>query len=1258
MRLRCASVSIRSLVSAFKNWVKELARTHGAGILEVPLVQTLEQMGDTDGARALSQLAAELPSWSLKSGSLGAVLRHPHSRPLVELRFSYASRMALLRDLGAWAERRSAGAAEDEAAKQAAQLRSAQEIETAARAQGVERHLDDPVHMLAPFVEGDPWWIDRLAHFTRGTIRDAVLGQVDVAGLKRDALVAGARRYLDARAQARADAARRQMLYQTMPTEPLLARVASVLAAMAAEMPPPGIVSFERVVVDSLTPEVRAYKTLTPNIITLSLARHEEGLASIEPRGHRLAPDLVALVRDILHDPQHSLHRELADALLEPGWRRYLRRFEHSAAQGSEGPKERERLVFRVSQGPGGVPSLATATQRIGANGRWTKGARIEFGSALRRADLSPEEAAALRALVLSYGGHTAAAEAFLALSFGTTERLVSDSGAPVSIERVEVRFSLVENDGGMQACVKFGDVAVSLEDAAMRFEGARCVAHFVDDRVLVAPINSALARLVRAGAGRAVLLPPEATPLLMTTLERVAASVPVSLPGALEEIVQSIEPALYVRIVPDERGASLEIRVRVSESVSASSGVGSQLVSVLDAGTATTVLRRRDLQREKAMADELARALGAPESAHVWRVDDDEGLSCLLEALHHRPEIQIEWPQDAARRRYVGEIDHRGVRVSVRSAAQWFGVDGEVEIDGETISLAELLREVRAGRRFVKVGKGRVAAIGAKLRERLVRVADVVFENARDKLAIVPASGEVLESLADEGTLRSDAAWSRIRARLSENALGNPRVPRGLSGTLRDYQKAGFAWMARLSSVEAGAVLADDMGLGKTVQALALLLSRKSLGPALVVAPTSLGDNWAREAERFAPSLGIRVHRGALRAALLEREPLRAGDVLVTSYDILALDIDQLAEIEFATLILDEAQAIKNPDAQRTKAARRIRARARIGLTGTPLENRLAELWSIVSIVHPGLLGTWEHFKGRFAIPIERDGNQERLAALATLVRPYLLRRTKEVVAPELPDRIELVREVELTDAERRLYEAERAAAIAALAAADETQRFEVLASITRLRQIACDAALVVPDAGIESSKIQALLELIDGLRSAGRKVLVFSQFVRLLDRVASCLDEKGTRYLRLDGSTPAAARGALVSEFQTGDATAFLLSLKAGGTGLNLTSADHVVHLDPWWNPAVEDQASDRAHRIGQDKPVTIVRLVARGTIEEAVLGLHESKRALSRGVLEGADAAGALSARELMRLIRSGESVAAPPKKKRATRLAASS
>ncbi len=371
----------------------------------------------------------------------------------------------------------------------------------------------------------------------------------------------------------------------------------------------------------------------------------------------------------------------------------------------------------------------------------------------------------------------------------------------------------------------------------------------------------------------------------------------------------------------------------------------------------------------------------------------------------------------------------------------------------------------------------------------------------------------------------------------------------------------------------------------------------------------------------------------GTLRSRRIRPPPATCSWPATTS----SLDVEGLAAIELGTLVLDEAQWIKNPEAQRSIAVKQLRAAVRVALTGTPLENRLSELWSIVSTVHPGLLGPWEHFRRRFAVPIERDGDAERLRSLATLLRPYLLRRTKEVVAPELPPRLELVRDVELSPAERKLYDAEREAALVALAQADESQRFAVLASITRLRQLACDAQLVLPESGVGSSKLGATLELLEELVATGRRVLVFSQFVRLLERLAQRLDAAKITHLTLDGSTPASERARRVERFQRGEASVFLLSLKAGGTGLNLTAADHVIHLDPWWNPAVEDQASDRAHRIGQDKTVTIVRMVAQDTIESHVLALHDEKRALSRGVLEGAEIAGSLSASELVGLIR---------------------
>ena len=382
-----------------------------------------------------------------------------------------------------------------------------------------------------------------------------------------------------------------------------------------------------------------------------------------------------------------------------------------------------------------------------------------------------------------------------------------------------------------------------------------------------------------------------------------------------------------------------------------------------------------------------------------------------------------------------------------------------------------------------------------------------------------------------------------------------------------------------------------------------------------------------------------MHLYRGADREALLDE--LGAGDVLVASYDIVAMDIERLAQLELATLIVDEAQALKNANSQRARAVARLRAKWRLALTGTPIENRVGDLWSIFSIVQPGLLGTWEHFRERFERPIARAQDRERLERLSALVRPYILRRRKDEVARDLPPRTELTRTIELSDDERTLYEAQRRTALDALAGAgaNEEARFAVLAAITRLRQLACDPALVHAGTRVRSSKLDALIELLDELHQRGGRALVFSQFTSLLARVRLLLDERSMSYLELDGSTPAAARAKRVAEWQAGTQRVFLISLKAGGTGLNLTGADWVVHLDPWWNPAVEDQATDRAHRIGQAKTVTVVRLVAQGTIEEAVLALHGEKRALARGVLEGAETAGKLSAAELVSLIRAG-------------------
>ncbi|HXU83527.1 MAG TPA: DEAD/DEAH box helicase, partial [Polyangia bacterium] len=416
----------------------------------------------------------------------------------------------------------------------------------------------------------------------------------------------------------------------------------------------------------------------------------------------------------------------------------------------------------------------------------------------------------------------------------------------------------------------------------------------------------------------------------------------------------------------------------------------------------------------------------------------------------------------------------------------------------------------------------------------------------------------------------------------------------------------------------------------------------RAERGPALVVAPTSVVPNWVAEAARFAPQLKVHLYRGDNREMLLPA--LGPGDLLVTSYTIAALDGERLAALPFASLVIDEAQAVKNATTERAKALRALDAEWRLGLTGTPIENHLGELWSLMRVISPGLLGSWEQFRGRYAVPIEKFGDEGRRKALAALLRPFLLRRTKAEVAPELPARTELVRVVQLSDEEQALYEQLRVSTLEELAAAKKDPdrdagqlRFTLLAALTRLRQLCCHPRLVYPNTHVGSTKAGYLIELLDELREADHQTLVFSQFRSFLELLAPRLRQHGLRVVQLDGTTPAEAREQRIATFQNGQADVFLISLKAGGFGLNLTAADTVIHCDPWWNPAVEDQATDRAHRIGQEKTVHVIKLACEDTIEERMLALGEDKRSAAESVL-GKDGPGpkALSLEEIENML----------------------
>jgi SNF2 family DNA or RNA helicase len=555
------------------------------------------------------------------------------------------------------------------------------------------------------------------------------------------------------------------------------------------------------------------------------------------------------------------------------------------------------------------------------------------------------------------------------------------------------------------------------------------------------------------------------------------------------------------------------------------------------------------------------------------------------------------------------------------------------------TVRLKSLLRHAaRSGSRFVPLGHGRFLALTDAFLTRLRDLAALCPEDhagpALPSLA-APLAGELPE---DFGSFERPDRWDEVLERARAAELAAPRVPADFSGTLRQYQEEGFAWLSKLAARGAGACLADDMGLGKTIQVLALLLDRATQGPGLVVAPTSLCINWIQEASRFTPALRFVPLAGAEDRAALIRT-LGPGQVLVCTYGLLQNEQERLSAVDWGTAVLDEAQAIKNPRTKRARAAFRISARFRIAATGTPIENHLSELWSLFRYLNPLLLGTFERFSRVYARPIEQDRNVRVRERLRRVIQPFVLRRTKAEVLQELPERTEIVRRLEALPRERAFYEVLRREALERLAQVTPNARernVQILAEMTRLRLACCNPGLITPEARVPSCKEEAFRELVLELLDNGHKALVFSQFVRHLTILRQVLDELGVHYQYLDGQTPAALRDQRVRAFQGGEGDLFLISLKAGGTGLNLTAADYVIHMDPWWNPAAEDQASDRAHRIGQERPVTIYRLVVRDTIEDRIVALHHDKRELAENLLAGTDVPRNVSPDEMIRLL----------------------
>jgi superfamily II DNA or RNA helicase len=562
-----------------------------------------------------------------------------------------------------------------------------------------------------------------------------------------------------------------------------------------------------------------------------------------------------------------------------------------------------------------------------------------------------------------------------------------------------------------------------------------------------------------------------------------------------------------------------------------------------------------------------------------------------------------------------------------IESGIDWFEVSGDIEFQGDAVDLKKIVEAVRKGERFVELADGSHGLVPESVSEAVGSLTDLSQGETEDGLKFFSSQALLVDALMiDMPPVTIDDAFAELRDKLeSFESIEPKKEPRGFRGELRAYQRDGLGWLEFLREYGLGGILADDMGLGKTVQVLALLRAnrtpKKTTGlPSLVVVPRSLLYNWLDEANRFTPTLKVVEYGGPGREKLQAK--FGKYDVIVTTYGTLRRDIGFLATVEFDTVILDEAQAIKNRDSQAAKASRLLDGRHRLALTGTPIENHLGELGSIFEFLNPGIVGRLPVLE---VLASGRQASGDELARVAEGVRPFILRRTKAQVLPDLPPKTEQVLHTTLNERQRELYDQLRAGYQVSLLQQAESEgpkgaTLEVLEALLRLRQIACHPGLVNDEwADAGSAKLDALFELVTEVLEEGHKVLVFSQFTKLLGFVRERFDEIEVPYAYLDGQTR--NRGEVVERFQTDPATnIFLVSLKAGGVGLNLTAASYVFLLDPWWNPAVEAQALDRAHRIGQTQPVFAYRMIAQDTVEEKIVELQASKRQIADAILEG--------------------------------------
>ena len=714
---------------------------------------------------------------------------------------------------------------------------------------------------------------------------------------------------------------------------------------------------------------------------------------------------------------------------------------------------------------------------------------------------------------------------------------------------------------------------------------------------------------------------------------------------GDMDGIIEhNLADSAPIVIFSENTSGGLRIQVRVQPFDQSEHlirpGEGGKFMTNVIAGRRLSVERNleEEVQRRGALLEACPLFKDLESRSGDWEIKDREQyLELLLQINDHNRDLEEREESPVKVRNPEGselvvshpEVKQGSLSLQVKKeSSSWFSLNGDLVVSEELkLNVRELLQRERIGR-FVLLQNGEFIALEpefAKTLDDLKESAEVSDTGVRFMTNSATLIRSTLEQL-DETQIEGDRAWGTIVKKL--NTVHELMPPESLNATLRDYQLEGFRWLSgyALLGTGVGACLADDMGLGKTLQSLAILLSRADVGPSLVVAPTSVAQNWMIEAARFAPSLNVHKFSGTTEQREAMIATVKPGDLIICTYGLLKTEVDLITRVQWNIVVLDEAQNIKNHTTQAAKAAVRLKSRFRFATTGTPIENNLTELWSLFQFLNPHLLKGIKDFRDRFLIPIEREDSSEARKRLNQLISPFVLRRTKESVLDDLPPLTEITLSIDLSDEERELYQGVMSEQLdeieTQLARGDNTARMQLFALLTKLRQLSCHPRLVFSDIDMPSSKLSTFENLVKQLIAGGHKALVFSQFVRHLEILRDCLEHNNISYQYLTGSTSTKERQRSVDAFQGGDGEVFLISLKAGGVGLNLTAADYVIHMDPWWNPAVEDQASDRAHRIGQERPVTVYRLVGKDTIEEQIVSLHQHKRELADAILQGSE------------------------------------